>query len=115
MKIIKISEHAYQRIKERMGVGRKAAIKIVEDAFEKGITHAETNGRLRRYIDGQAMTHLQKGIQLKIYGGMIYCFVRDLDAGDEEDAYVLQTVLFVPDNLKWQALVLQFRKKKGML
>ena len=53
MAIIVVSDHADIRIKQRMGLGHGAANKIAETAFEEGISHSETTGRLNKYISGQ--------------------------------------------------------------
>lgn len=44
------SQHGNIRTRHRCGVPKRAVNKVVDEAFNKGITHAETVGSLNRYI-----------------------------------------------------------------
>lgn len=45
IKPIEISKHAEERLKERCGLNKKACKRIVQKAFDEGITHSQTKGR----------------------------------------------------------------------
>jgi hypothetical protein len=48
--MIEISEHAYQRGKERLGLSRKAFARLAERAYLDGMTHKDVHGRLHKYL-----------------------------------------------------------------
>ena len=108
---IDISEHAYDRMKERLGLSKKSATRMAKVAYLEGISHGETNGRLYKYISSQAYAHMRKGFCLKIYGEAVYCFVNGQDEETGEDVTSLVTVWVIPQNLKKQVLGLQRRKQ----
>ena len=45
-----ISNHAKERIKERCGFNKNATERMVNKAFEEGITHRQTKGRLNKWV-----------------------------------------------------------------
>ena len=114
IKMIDITEHAYIRMKERMGLSRHAAKKTAETAFELGIKFFETRGRLKKYLLGETRTYQKIGTRVIIYGEMVYIFsdFRKMETGEEYA--VLVTVWYIPNNLKNSALGLQRRKKERM-
>ncbi len=106
-----ITRHAYDRMKERLGLNKKAAARMAEMAYSEGIGHGEMNGRLNKYISAQASAYMKKGYCLKIYGEAVYCFINGKDEETEEDTTSLVTVWVVPQDLRNQALGLQRKKK----
>ena len=108
---IDITRHAYDRMKERLGLNKKAAARMAEMAYSEGIGHGEMNGRLNKYISAQASAYMKKGYCLKIYGEAVYCFINGKDEETEEDTTSLVTVWVVPQDLRNQALGLQRKKK----
>ena len=48
---LRISKHAYDRMKERLGMNKKAAQRIAQKALSNGIGREETSGCLQRYIE----------------------------------------------------------------
>ena len=109
---IVLTDHAYMRIKERMGLSKESAARIAEKAFYVGIDHSETTGRLHKYLAGEAYKYKKPGTRIVIYGEMVYCFVRMRTTKTGENFAVLITVIYIPNNLKNNALGLQKRKKK---
>ena len=82
-----VSKHARKRTKQRAGLGKRAAVRNAQKAFDFGVRHAETNGRLNKYLTAIYFTN--KTINnLRIYHRHVYLF-----AGD-----VLVTVLNLPNN-----------------
>ena len=81
---IDITEHAYDRMKQRLGWGRKTADRMAEIAYVEGVKHGETNGKLYRYISAHELSYMKKGNCFKMYGETVYCFVnhKDCETGE---------------------------------
>lgn len=84
-----ITEHAKQRMKERCGFSKKTAERMAKKAFYDGITHAQTKGKLNKWITYLYFQH-EKANNIRIYGGFCYVFCGE----------TLVTVIPVPANLK---------------
>jgi len=71
----RVSDHASQRIRKRVGIPKKSVDTNARKALEHGITHKEASGRLRRYFE---YLFLSKGIgtDIRIYGGFVYIFTK---------------------------------------
>ena len=106
MKSILLSNHAYTRMKERVGVGRKAAERLVSRAYEEGIDKEKARGSLFRYITGETRKACYRDNDIRIYGEMVYCFM-----DRSEESTILVTVLYIPGYLKKQALGAQRRRQ----
>ena len=92
---IEISNHAFDRMHERLGLNKKAIIRMVEKAYELGLTHSQTSGNLYRH----------KGSCIKIYGENVFIF------NQQVNKIILVTVFQLPNNLKSLALTLQKNAK----
>ena len=73
---LKINAHARKRIKERCGLPKKAVDRNVKLALEKGLTHKESKGSLRKYFDYLFLSH-GRGANIRLYGNHAYIFTRD--------------------------------------
>lgn len=84
-----ISEHAFDRAKERLGMDRKAFETLALKAFVSGMKHGECKGRLNKYI---TKLFMQNGTanNTRIYGEIIYLF----------SGNTLITVYQLPNDLK---------------
>jgi len=71
-----ITDHAYKRIKERCGLPKKAVERNAKLALEKGLTHKECTGSLRRYFDYLFLSH-KKGANIRLYGNHVYIFTTE--------------------------------------
>ena len=100
MNNIIITDHASKRIKQRMGIKKKAQYKTVERAYSKGIRHCEVNGRLKRYVDKAYLSH-GKSNNIRIYGDNMFLFHNN----------VLLTVCVLPTDLKSVANKISHYKK----
>lgn len=109
---IEITKHAYDRMKEWLGLNKKAATRMAEIAYSDGIKHGDRSGQLYRYISAQAYAYMKKGYCLKIYGEAVYCFINGRDEETDEKISSLVTVWAIPQNLKNQVLGLQKKKKE---
>ena len=100
-----ISNHAYTRMKERAGIGKKAACRLSSKAYTDGVGKDDVSGRLHKYIVTESTAYNRPGRSVKIYGEMVYCFV------EQPKGVLLLTVFWVPNNLKSQALGIQRKSK----
>lgn len=98
---IEISHHAFERMHERLGLNKKAIIRMVEKAYELGLTHNQASGNLYKYISQQHNLYKHKGNCIKIYGENMFVFNKQVDR------VILVTVFQLPNNLKSLALTLQ--------
>ena len=98
---IEISNHAFDRMHERLGLNKKAIIRMVEKAYELGLTHSQASGNLHKYISQQNNLYKHKGSCIKIYGENVFIF------NQQVNKIILVTVFQLPNNLKSLALTLQ--------
>lgn len=68
-----ITDHAYERAKERLGWKKQALNKMAKLAFDKGVKHKETKGTLNKYIYKLWVSHKFCN-NIKIYGEDIFFF-----------------------------------------
>lgn len=95
-----VTKHAAKRTKERVGLSKKIADKNAQKALECGITHAETTGRLSRYLDSLYF-HNKTANNIRIYQRNVYIFNQN----------TLITILPLP--AKYRKLVDQLQTKKS--
>ena len=105
MKRVCLTNHAYARMRERVGVGRKAAERLVYKVYVLGIGKNEVKGSLYRFITCESRNECYRDTDVKIYGEMVYCFMNT-----PEGTVVLVTVFNIPSSLKKQALGAQRRQ-----
>lgn len=68
-----LTRHSQKRLKERCGCNKSAQLKLANNAFDKGITHAQTSGSLKRYLDGLYLRE-RKANTIRIYGDKVFLF-----------------------------------------
>ena len=91
---IRITDHAYQRMKERMGLNKKAAKRMMSIVYKSGICKDNTTGQLSKYLEARDESYEREGNRVLIYGEMVYCFA------DYKDVSVLVKVYRVPNHLR---------------
>lgn len=91
-----ITNHAYERAKERLSLNRSAFTSLAEKAYELGACHSDSVGNLKKYIDGIYFQY-KTANHIRIYGCNVYLFNNN----------TLITVYAVPNNLKKAALKIQ--------
>lgn len=101
---MRVTNHGEQRIVERVGGKRKSAGKIAEKAFQYGLKHSETSGRLHKYITKLHFLHPDNNTNIRIYHRRVYIFGED----------VLITVFQLPHNL-CEIADIQQKKKQGQI
>ena len=72
-----LTNHAEQRVKDRVGVSKKIADKVTQRALDNGIKHAETTGSLKRYMDKLYLSH-RNANNMRIYNRKVYIFDQDV-------------------------------------
>ncbi len=68
-----VTEHAYERAKERLGWKSKVLEKMAEKAFLEGIKHKDTKGSLMRYMTKLWFKYKHCN-NVRIYGENIFFF-----------------------------------------
>ena len=70
---IYVTDHARERIKERVGLPKKAAERNARKALDNGIGQSECTGRLKKYAEHLFLSH-RRGGKMRFYGNHIYIF-----------------------------------------
>lgn len=70
---MRITNHGYQRINERVGLSKDAAEKMASKALERGIKHSDTTGSLNKYLSF-LFFHNKTANNCRIYGEHVYLF-----------------------------------------
>lgn len=94
----RITKHAEQRIRERVGLPKQAINRNAERALENGLTHKEVSGSICRYADKLYLQY-RKANNIRFYGNQIYLFKDN----------ILITVLPLPQ--KYRKVIETIRKK----
>lgn len=92
--VIKVSEHAASRGRERMGINKKAMQRQAELAYERGYRHNQTKGRLRKFIDKEALRFTPKANKYIVYNSSLFFFRTVSD-----DKMVVLSMIKLPQNL----------------
>lgn len=71
--VVLITEHAYERAKERLKWKSKVLDKMAEKAFLEGIKHKDTKGSLMRYLT-KLWFNYKHCNNVRIYGENIFFF-----------------------------------------
>ncbi len=91
--ILYISNHAFQRLKERNNWNKKTSMRMLEKVWESGNRKDEISGPVRQWIDyriNKSIGTKSEGITYVIYGNTAYLFMDK----------TLVTVLNIPNNKK---------------
>jgi len=83
-----VTKHAQKRLKQRCGVNKKSAERMAKKAYELGMTHSETTGKLKKWVDSLYFYN-QTANQIRLYGDKAYIFHNQN----------LITVIQIPHNL----------------
>lgn len=86
---IVITDHAYDRAKERLSLNRNALERTAKKAFVSGLKHSELKGKLQKYITKLWHMH-HSANNIRIHGENIFIFINN----------TLITVYQLPNNLK---------------
>ena len=99
---IHLTNHAYSRMKERLGLGKKAADRLVQKVFKYGIIETDVTGRLSEYLMRNSEYGDCKACKF-LYGEHVFVFVSD------NDSILLVTVYRMNASFKGRAASIQRR------
>lgn len=71
--MLRITEHGEERVRERCGIPKKAVRRLADKAFQFGLSHSETTGKLNKYITALYFKNTNAD-NIKIYGDKVYIF-----------------------------------------
>lgn len=71
--MVHITNHGRERTKERLGISKKAAERNAQKALDKGVTHSQAKGSLKRYIDALYLSY-KVANNIRIYNRYTYLF-----------------------------------------
>jgi len=97
-----VTNHAAERVRKRAGIPKKAVQKNADTALDKGITHKDSTGRLKKYFDYLFLSH-GTGTNIRMHGGYVYIFTH----------HNLVTVFPIPNCHRNAVLKIQKRKETG--
>lgn len=97
---ITITKHAEQRLKERVGLNKKALQRAAEAAYDKGIKHQETTGSLKKWVTSLYFNN-KAANNIRLYNEKAWIFT------DQK----LITVIPMPVSLKKSLREMSERKK----
>ncbi|RKI37035.1 hypothetical protein D7V86_23965 [bacterium D16-51] len=83
-----VTKHAVKRLKQRCGVGKNSVGRVVKKVYELGMTHSETTGNLKKWVDSLYFYN-ETANQVRLYGDKAYIFHNQK----------LITVIQIPQNL----------------
>lgn len=109
--VIKITNHAFQRSKERFGLSKIATYRMSEKAFKKGLSVDDMSGALQKHFTTKLGFDWNQKIHYRVYGNAIYVFAEAENAYGDNTYPLLLTVTTIPKSLKLQAKG-QFKKNK---
>lgn len=85
---MEVSMHAAERLKERCGLNKKSMQRMAQKAFDEGIRHSQTKGRLNKWVAGLYFNN-PKAKNIRLYGDKAYIFCGE----------ILVTVIQIPAGL----------------
>lgn len=68
-----VSKHAKKRIKERIGVPKRCSESVAQKAFDSGVSHSASKGRLKRWIS-KLFLEKKEADNIKIFGNHVFLF-----------------------------------------
>jgi len=113
--VIRVSDHALDRLRERSGLNKKSVQRVAEKAYTNGIRHNEVNGSLHKYISSIAYNS-SKGTDIRLYGDKVFIFNKTDKHNNkvfEENGRVifLVTVLQIPNHFSKKLIVVNEKKR----
>lgn len=88
-----VTRHGEKRIRQRVGINKKAVAKNADKALACGLDHNRAKGRLKHYIEWLYNKCGGTGNNIRVYNGYVYVF------HDE----TLITILYLPNEYRRSA------------
>jgi hypothetical protein len=99
--MVELTRHAINRIRKRVGLPKRIIGDHVQKVWDRGATHKDTKGNLRRFISKKYSINTAAN-NIKVYGTFIYIFC----------GQTLVTVLPSPPSLRRHTKQATQKKKK---
>lgn len=96
-----VTRHGERRVRQRVGINKKAVGRNADKALVYGVNHAQAKGRLKNYIGWLYNKYGGIGNNIRVYNGYVYVF-----RGER-----LITVLNLPNEYRRSALEQQKAEK----
>jgi hypothetical protein len=71
--MMEVSNHAKERMKERCGFNKKSCDRMAIKAFEEGLSHKQTKGRLNKWVTSLYFKN-KSANNIRLYGDKAYIF-----------------------------------------
>jgi hypothetical protein len=72
--IINVTNHAFDRAKERLSLNANALTRLAEKAFTSGLKHSDMKGKLEKYITKLWFMH-KSADNIRVYGENVFVFI----------------------------------------
>lgn len=72
--VVYITDHAFQRMKERHGWNKKTAIRMMKKVYDDGLTLKDVKGKTASWIFETICSNDSKSDEIRIYGDYVYIF-----------------------------------------
>lgn len=101
-----VTRHGYDRMKERLGLGKKACERMSEKVYNEGISFTELDkGQLKEYL--YVKEELAEAAKcFRIYGQSVYCYATKQQKNGILQVFLV-TVFPVPKRLRNTATIKQ--------
>lgn len=70
---MKVTQHGERRVRERLGVPKRAVARMAEKALTDGTSHSDYSGSFKRYLDGVFLEY-KKANNMKVYSQHLFVF-----------------------------------------
>lgn len=110
---VAITNHAYDRGKERFGLPKKALKRMAQKVFYDGLKEKDMSGALYSYFHEKGNREWNLNMDYRIYGEILYVFSKEKNIFNNLTHPLLVTVTYIPQELRTQARG-QFKKKKEL-
>ena len=112
--IIRVSNHASDRLRERSGLNKKSVQKVAEKAYNNGVKHGELSGSLHKYVSSIAYNS-SKGTDIRLYGDKVFIFNKtdgknkEVFEGEKRVVFLV-TVMQIPNHLAKKLVAVKEKK-----
>lgn len=74
-----LTHHGIKRVRQRLGLPKKAVEKLVSEAQERGAAPEDFSGQMRKYLDWVARhKHEARIASLRVHSGYVFVFRDDV-------------------------------------
>jgi len=102
-----LTDHSSERLKERVGLPKRAHRRMAKLAMKRGFSPAAASGEFRFWLDSEAFygdtEEDRRNVMLRVHGYKLYVFRRRRHTRSRNAYALLITVLNIPKKL-WKAV-----------